>query len=145
MLSRTYSLTTRHEINYILTGALWIGYALLEFSNEQYFKLLQVILITAATLCSVFLFAFKFEEEDEMSIKNMNRAKSVALDLTIVAIMIFGFVYSCSYLMHKHYGTAILFDNLPVTFWTWFSVGIAHVITGSAFVYFEGNTEFDEE
>ena len=85
------SLSKKYNFRYTIDGVAWLLYAFINLipGNSRFLKILCVILLLIALICSVISMLAKADPEDEMSDLHINKAKAMTLDFTTCAFLLF--------------------------------------------------------
>ena len=85
------SLSKKYNFRYTIDGVAWLLYAFINLipGNSRFLKILCVILLLIALICSVISMLAKADSEDEMSDLHINKAKAMTLDFTTCAFLLF--------------------------------------------------------
>lgn len=88
------SLSKKYNIRYTIDGLAWLLYAVVNLipGGGIPLKVVCIILMLVAVICSVLSLVAKSDTEDEMSDLHVNKAKAMTLDYTISAFLIFGII-----------------------------------------------------
>lgn len=88
------SLSKKYNIRYTIDGLAWLLYAVVNLipGDGIPLKIVCIILLLIAVICSVVSLVAKSGTEDEMSDLHINKAKAMTLDYTISVFLIFGVI-----------------------------------------------------
>ena len=118
------SLSKKYNIRYTIDGLAWLLYAVVNLipGDGIPLKVVCIILLLIAVICSVVSLVAKSDTEDEMSDLHINKAKAMTLDYTISAFLIFGII--SIFLGHLEIDIRKLYP---------FVIGVVQLLTGVLF------------
>ncbi len=118
------SLSKKYNIRYTIDGLAWLLYAVVNLipGDGIPLKIVCIILLLIAVICSVVSLVAKSDTEDEMSDLHINKAKAMTLDYTISALLILGII--SIFLGHLEIDIRKLYP---------FVIGVVQLLTGVLF------------